>query len=55
MLDLLLILAALTGLPVLGQAARLIIGLVARLLAVSFVMAVAMIVLLIIATHGRLI
>jgi uncharacterized membrane protein len=55
MFNLLLILGALLGLPALSQVARLIIGLFFRLLAVSFVMAMALIVLLIIATHGRLI
>lgn len=55
MFDLLLILGVLLGLPALSQAARLIIGLFFRLLAVSFVMAMALIVLLIVATHGRLI
>lgn len=55
MFDLLLVLGALLGLPALGQAARLMIALFFRVLAVSFVMAVAMIVLLVVALHGRLI
>lgn len=55
MLNFFLILAALTGLPALTEAGRLIIGLLARLIGLAFVMALIMIVLLVLATHGRVI
>jgi hypothetical protein len=53
MLDLFLILAALTGLPALTAAGRLLMGLLARLIGLAFVMALVMIVLLELATHGK--
>lgn len=55
MLDLFLILAALTGLPALTEAGRLLMGLLVRLIGLAFVMALVMIMLLAVATHGKVI
>jgi hypothetical protein len=55
MLNLFLILAALTGLPALTEAGRLLISLLARLIGLAFVMALIMIMLLALATHGKVI
>ena len=55
MLNLLLILAALTGLPALTQAGRLLMGILMRLIGLAFAMALVMIVLLALATHGKVI
>ena len=55
MLNLFLILAALTGLPAFTEVGRLILSLLVRLIGLAFVMAIVMIVLLAVATHGRLI
>jgi hypothetical protein len=55
MLNLILVLATLTGLPALSQVGRLLAGLLVKLIGMAFVMTLAMIVLLAIATHGRVI
>jgi hypothetical protein len=55
MLDLFIVLAALTGLPALSGAGRLLISLLARLIGLCFVMALVMITLLVLATHGKVI
>ena len=55
MLNLILILAALTGLPALTQVGRLLMSLLMRLIGLAFVMAVVMIILLALATHGKVI
>jgi hypothetical protein len=49
-----LILAALLALPALGQAVRLIVRLLAWLIAIVFVMALGMLVLLELASHVKL-
>lgn len=53
MLNLFIILAALIGLPALTEAGRLLMSLLVRLVGLAFVMAVVMIVLLALATHGK--
>lgn len=55
MLDLFLIIATLTGLPALTAAGRLLLGLLVRLIGLAFVMALVMIILLALATHGKVI
>ena len=55
MLNLFLILAALTGLPAFTEVGRLLLSLMVRLIGFAFVMALVMIVLLAVATHGKVI
>ena len=55
MLNLLLILAALTGLPALTEAGRFLLSILVRLIGLAFVMALVMIILLALATHGKVI
>ena len=55
MLNLFLILAALTGLPVLTEAGRLLMTLLVRLIGLAFVMALVMVFLVALATHGKVI
>jgi hypothetical protein len=55
MLDLILLVAALTGLPALTEVGRLLMGLLIRLIGLTFIMALAMIMLLGLATHGKMI
>ena len=55
MLNLFLILAGLTGLPALTAVGRLVLSLLARLIGLAFVMALVMIILLAVATHGKVI
>jgi len=55
MLNLFLILAALTGLPALTGVGRLLLSILVRLLGLAFAMALVMIVLLALATHGKVI
>jgi hypothetical protein len=54
-LNIILILAALTGLPALSEVGRLIYGLLMRLIGLAFVMMLVMIILLALATHGKVI
>lgn len=53
MLTLLLVLASLIGLPALSQVGRVLIGLLARMIGLGIVMALALILLAAIATHGK--
>lgn len=55
MLNLILILAALTGLPALTEVGRVLLGLLARLIGLAFMLALVMIMLLALATHGKVI
>ena len=55
MLNLFLVLAALTGLPALTEVGRLLMGLLIRLVGLAFVMAFVMIMLLAMSTHGKMI
>lgn len=55
MLNLFLILATLTGLPALTQVGRLLLSLLVRLIGLAFVMALVLVVLLALATHGKMI
>ena len=55
MLDLILLVAALTGLPALTEVGRLLMGLLIRLIGLTFIMALVMIILLGMATHGKMI
>jgi hypothetical protein len=55
MLNLFLILAALTGLPALTEVGRVLMSLLVRLIGLAFAMALVMIVLLALATHGKVI
>ena len=55
MLNLFLILAALTGLPAFTEVGRLVMSLLARLIGLAFVIALVMIMLLALATHGKVI
>ena len=55
MLNLFLVLAALTGLPALTEVGRLIMSLLIRLIGLALAMAIVMIVLLALATHGKVI
>ena len=55
MLNLFLILAALTGLPVFTEVGRLIMSILVRLIGLAFVMALVIIVLLALATHGKVV
>jgi hypothetical protein len=54
-LDIILVLTALTGLPALSAAGRLLFSLLMRLVGLAFVMALGMIILLALATHGKVI
>jgi len=53
MLNLFLILAALTGLPALTGVGRLLMSLLVRLIGRAFAMALVMVILLALATHGK--
>lgn len=55
MLNFFLILAALTGLPALTAAGRLLISIFVRLIGLASIMALFMIVLLALVTHGKMI
>jgi hypothetical protein len=55
MLNLFLILAALTGLPAFTEVGRLVMSLLVRLIGLAFVIALVMIMLLALATHGKVI
>jgi hypothetical protein len=55
MLNLLLVLAALTGLPALTAVGRLVMSLLIRLIGLAFAMGVVMVVLLALVTHGKVI
>ena len=55
MLNLFLILAAVTGLPALTEVGRLLMSLLVRLIGLAFVMALVLLVLLALATHGKVI
>ena len=55
MLNLFLILAALTGLPAFTEVGRVLMSLLVRLIGLAFAMALVMIVLLALATHGKVI
>lgn len=55
MLNLLLILTALTGLPALTEVGRLLMSLLARLIGLAVVMALVILVLFAVATHGKVI
>lgn len=55
MLNLILILAALTGLPALTEVGRLLMSLLVRLIGLAFVMALVMIILLALATRGKVV
>ena len=55
MLNLILILTALTGLPALTKFGRLLLSLLARLIGLAFLLALVMVILLALATHGRVI
>ena len=55
MLNLFLILAALTGLPAFTEVGRVVMGLLVRLIGLAFVMALVIIMLLALATHGKVI
>ena len=55
MLNLFLILAALTGLPAFTEVGRLVMSILMRLIGLAFVMALVMIVLLALATHGKVV
>ena len=55
MLNLFLILAALTGLPAFTAVGRLVMSILVRLIGLAFVMALVMIMLLALATHGKVI
>ena len=55
MLNLFLILGALTGLPALTEVGRLLLSILVRLIGLAFAMALVMIVLLALATHGKMI
>jgi len=54
-LNLILVLAAITGLPALTEVGRLVLGLLVRLIGLAFMMAVVMLILLALATHGKVI
>jgi hypothetical protein len=55
MVNLFLILAALTGLPALTAVGRLLMGLLVRLIGLALVMALVIIMLLALAMHGKVI
>jgi hypothetical protein len=55
MFNLFIILAALTGLPALTEVGRLIVSVLIRLIGLAFVMALLMIMLLALATHGKVV
>jgi hypothetical protein len=55
MLNLMLILAALTGLPALTATGRLVMGILMRLIGLGFAMAVVLLILVFLATHGKVI
>jgi hypothetical protein len=54
-LNIILILATLTGLPALTKVGRLLIGLLVRLISLTFALALVMIILLAVATHGKVV
>jgi hypothetical protein len=54
MLNLLFVLAALIGLPALSQVGRALLSLLAGIIGTAFVMALAIVVLLAVATHGAI-
>lgn len=54
-LNFILILAALMGLPALTEAGRLLVSLLVRLIGLAFMMALVMIILLALVTHGKVI
>jgi hypothetical protein len=54
-LNLFLILAALTGLPALTEVGRLLMSILIRLIGLAFVIALVMIMLLAVATHGKMV
>jgi hypothetical protein len=54
-MNLLVLLAALTTLPVLTQVVRVLVSLLMSLIAWSFAIAVVMILLLALATHGKIV
>ena len=55
MLNLILILAALTGLPALTEIGRLLMSVLIRLIGLTFMMALVLVLLLGLATHGKMI
>jgi hypothetical protein len=55
MLNLMLILATLTGLPALTKTGRLIMGILMRLIGLGFAMGVVLLILIVVATHGKMI
>jgi hypothetical protein len=54
-LDFILIIGTLVGLPVLTEAGRLLVSLLVRLIGLAFMMAFVMIILLLLVTHGKVI
>jgi hypothetical protein len=54
-LNLILILTAITGLPALTEVGRLLMSLLVRLIGLAFMMAVVMLILLALATHGKVV
>jgi hypothetical protein len=55
MLNLILIFATLTGLPALTKTGRLVMGIMTRLIGLGFAMGVVLLILLLMATHGKII
>ena len=55
MLNLILILATLTGLPALTATGRLVMGILMRLIGLGFAMGVVLLILVFLATHGKII
>lgn len=55
MVNLLLVLAAATGLPALTKVGRLLMGVLIRLVGLTFMMALVLVILLGLATHGKMI
>jgi hypothetical protein len=55
MLNLILIFATLTGLPALTATGRLVMGILMRLIGLGFVMALVLFILILLATHGKII
>ena len=55
MLNLILIFAALTGLPALTATGRLVMGILMRLIGLGFVMAVVLLILILLAMRGKII
>ncbi|HEY7264178.1 MAG TPA: hypothetical protein VH589_22190 [Trebonia sp.] len=54
MLNLMLIFAALTGLPALTATGRLVMGILMRLIGLGFAMGVVLLILILLATHGKI-